>query len=567
MAGQPARQREAADLPTIDIPIAEGQHAQRTVNSDSSVPPKPPYVPPATFFDGSYADTVESEDGTIKISSYKPRGPLMLGWRFIYNLTMVLLDMIMMLVSCVVVLMIRPDIQTSVNAELNGAGRWAIPAFFCATWILALWAAQSYHRHTMGEGYGLYTKVLNAAVIFFVALCAIGYIFSIEFPRTLVVIAAILGGMLTMVERWMMRLALHRNRRKGEFNYRTVIVGSPKAIHEAIDTLGKDPGRAMGYSPIAVCPIASVRMESDPDAPQHLVPAEFIPQNSEEDSLPVLRLDSHLPQRARKIGAHALLVTDVMTRDSETLRTLSLGVESLGIELAVAASVADIAGGRMKLRNNSAMPILTASLPQYSWRTKLLKRVMDIVLSVFALVVTSPILIAVAIAVKTGDGGPVFYMQERIGQYGRPFKVYKFRSMRVNADKMDKELAAKAGVDHGILFKPKDDPRITKVGKFIRKTSLDEFPQFLNVLKGDMSIVGPRPQQQYEVDEYGTLYSARLLVKPGITGPWQISGRSDLSQEAAEYLDVSYVENWSITTDLAIMVKTVGVIFNGSGAY
>ncbi|MEK0279400.1 sugar transferase [Bifidobacterium mongoliense] len=128
-------------------------------------------------------------------------------------------------------------------------------------------------------------------------------------------------------------------------------------------------------------------------------------------------------------------------------------------------------------------------------------------------------------------------------------------------------LAEQTGADHGILFKPKNDPRVTPFGHFIRKTSLDEFPQFFNVFIGNMSLVGPRPQQRYEVEQYGTLYSSRLLVKPGITGLWQISGRSDLSQEEAEHLDVSYIQNWSITGDLAILLKTVSVVIRGTGSY
>ena len=171
------------------------------------------------------------------------------------------------------------------------------------------------------------------------------------------------------------------------------------------------------------------------------------------------------------------------------------------------------------------------------------------------------------IAIKLDDGGPVFFSQTRIGLHGRPFKMYKFRSMVTNAEELKKKLAEENGQSDRFIFKMKDDPRITKIGHFIRKTSLDEFPQFFNVLKGDMSLVGPRPALPEEVARYGSLYSARLLVKPGITGPWQVSGRSDLSQEQSEYLDVSYIENWSITGDLAILAKTVLVVFRGTGSY
>ncbi len=212
-------------------------------------------------------------------------------------------------------------------------------------------------------------------------------------------------------------------------------------------------------------------------------------------------------------------------------------------------------------------PVLLASLPQYTGAANVIKRLLDIIGSLCALIISSPILLGVAIAIKLDDGGPVFFSQTRIGLHGKPFKMYKFRSMVTNAEELKKKLAEETGQEDRFIFKMKDDPRITKVGHFIRKTSLDEFPQLYNVLKGDMSLVGPRPALPEEVARYGSLYSARLLVKPGITGPWQVSGRSDLSQEQSEYLDVSYIENWSIAGDLAILAKTVMVIFTGRGSY
>lgn len=249
------------------------------------------------------------------------------------------------------------------------------------------------------------------------------------------------------------------------------------------------------------------------------------------------------------------------------LHGMSLAIESLGMELALSVSLADISGHRLYLRNTTEQPVLLASLPQYTNSAYAVKRVLDIVCSALALIVFSPLLLGVAIAIKLDDGGPVFFSQTRIGLHGRPFKMYKFRSMVTNAEELKKKLAEESGQSDRFIFKMKDDPRITKIGHFIRKTSLDEFPQFFNVLKGDMSLVGPRPALPEEVVRYGSLYSARLLVKPGITGPWQVSGRSDLSQEQSEYLDVSYIENWSITGDLAILAKTVLVVFRGTGSY
>ena len=197
----------------------------------------------------------------------------------------------------------------------------------------------------------------------------------------------------------------------------------------------------------------------------------------------------------------------------------------------------------------------------------MVKRAVDIVGAIVGIVLFSPIMLIVAVLIKLTSPGPIIFCQERVGLHNRLFKMYKFRSMVTNAEELKKKLAEETGQEDRFIFKMKDDPRITKVGHFIRKTSLDEFPQFYNVLKGDMSLVGPRPALPEEVARYGSLYSARLLVKPGITGPWQVSGRSDLSQEQSEYLDVSYIENWSIAGDLAILAKTVMVIFTGRGSY
>lgn len=283
--------------------------------------------------------------------------------------------------------------------------------------------------------------------------------------------------------------------------------------------------------------------------------------------LKVIPFNSAFPRICESLGVQEVYVADVLSRDSEMLHGLSLAVESLGMELALAVSLADVNGHRLYLRNTMEQPVLLASLPQYTGAANVIKRLLDIIGSLCALIISSPILLGVAIAIKLDDGGPVFFSQTRIGLHGKPFKMYKFRSMVTNAEELKKKLAEETGQEDRFIFKMKDDPRITKVGHFIRKTSLDEFPQFYNVLKGDMSLVGPRPALPEEVARYGSLYSARLLVKPGITGPWQVSGRSDLSQEQSEYLDVSYIENWSIAGDLAILAKTVMVIFTGRGSY
>ena len=197
----------------------------------------------------------------------------------------------------------------------------------------------------------------------------------------------------------------------------------------------------------------------------------------------------------------------------------------------------------------------------------LVKRAMDIAGSIVGIIVTSPLMLLMCVIIKLTSPGPLIYKQERVGLHNQTFRMYKFRSMNVNAEAIKKQLAEEYGMEDRFVFKLKNDPRVTRIGHFIRKTSIDEIPQFFNVLKGDMSLVGPRPPLPEEVARYGTLYSARLLVKPGITGPWQVSGRSNLTQEQSEFVDVSYIQNWSLTGDIAILLKTVVAVVRGTGSY
>lgn len=371
--------------------------------------------------------------------------------------------------------------------------------------------------------------------------------------------------MLTIIERWLARRFLHRHRREGKgFGYPTIIIGSPESIHDTIVQLRNS--KSLGYIPIAVCPVKA-SAGNTPNAPRRLLSVPFTADDSDEAELIALPLDSHLPITAKYLKAQTVLIADVLTRDSETMRALSLAMESMGIELAQPASLADLSAAQLHFRSNPLMPVLTAQLTQYSTITRIFKRLSDIFFSLIAIIISSPIMLVVALLIKHEDGGPVFFRQQRIGIYGKPFTMYKFRSMNVNAEAIKKQLAEEYGMEDRFVFKLKNDPRVTRIGHFIRKTSIDEIPQFFNVLKGDMSLVGPRPPLPEEVARYGTLYSARLLVKPGITGPWQVSGRSNLTQEQSEFVDVSYIQNWSLTGDIAILLKTVVAVVRGTGSY
>ena len=212
------------------------------------------------------------------------------------------------------------------------------------------------------------------------------------------------------------------------------------------------------------------------------------------------------------------------------------------------------------------IPFLTFEKSEISLPWRIVKRSFDLLFSLTVMVLLSPVFLLIAIAVLISSGWPVFYSQKRIGLNGRPFKFYKFRSMVKGADKMLSDVENIHAKDH-VIFKNRQDPRVTPIGRILRKYSLDELPQFLNVLNNSMSVVGPRPALPHEVNVYNSIYERRLIAKPGITGPWQISGRSDLDLRTSVALDLNYLINWSFTRDLWIIVSTVGAIFKGKGAY
>ena len=536
-------------MQTQEIRIVTGHEQNHRAESKESTRQQLPYEP-ITFYNTSF------EESGKKRANHLCNAP---RWRFLFIFTIAVVDVISMLIAVVGVLLVNREAYTTIERYMPV---WAFIVLYCIVWLTCLVWRGTYHRHIMAEGYELYVDVLNATIATIVVFCFIVFMLHLDYPRTILLVAPIFGMVLALFGRLFLRLMLHRKREEGEYKYNTVIIGSSAGINSVLKLF--DANRNWGYRAVAICPIEKV-----PDRDDAYIMTDFVPEEgiAEKYAVQTVPLNSNFPRKLQQIGVQEVFVADVLDRDSKLLHGIALAIESLGMELALSVALADVAGHRLYLHNTTEQPILLASLPQYRATTFLLKRIFDIVLSSLALIISSPIMLGVAIAIKLDDGGPIFFKQTRIGLHGRRFQMYKFRSMVTNAEEVKKKLMQETGQTDRFIFKMKDDPRITRVGRFIRRTSLDEFPQFLNVLKGDMSMVGPRPALPEEVARYGSLYSARLLVKPGITGPWQISGRSDLTEEQSEYLDVSYIENWSITGDIAILIKTVWVVIRGTGAY
>jgi exopolysaccharide biosynthesis polyprenyl glycosylphosphotransferase len=268
----------------------------------------------------------------------------------------------------------------------------------------------------------------------------------------------------------------------------------------------------------------------------------------------------------RRCAADSVAVLGCPELDAVKLRALAWELEKTGTDLCVAPALLDVAGPRTTVRPVAGLTLLHVDHPQLTGPRLVMKELFDRSVAGLALVLLAPVLATLALAIRLSDPGPALFTQIRVGKEGRSFRIYKFRTMVVDAERRKGELVASNDSD-GVLFKMRRDPRVTAVGERLRRWSVDELPQLVNVFRGEMSLVGPRPALPAEAAMYAEHVRRRLVVKPGLTGLWQVNGRSDLSWEESVRLDLRYVENWSFAMDLQILWKTISVIFRGSGAY
>ena len=268
----------------------------------------------------------------------------------------------------------------------------------------------------------------------------------------------------------------------------------------------------------------------------------------------------------KRLDADTVAVASSSLTDGEALRRMSWDLETTGATLVVSPGLVEVGGPRLAVRPVGGLPLLHLEHPRFTGVRRLIKEVYDPVVAFVALLVLSPLLIGIAIAIKLDSRGPVLFRQVRVGEMGRPFTILKFRTMVPDAEQRRHEIEH-LDIGAGPLFKVHSDPRVTRVGSWLRRTSLDELPQLINVVSGRMSLVGPRPHLPAELEVLGKDVARRLFVKPGLTGLWQVSGRSDLDWEQSVRLDLRYVENWTLTWDIYIMWKTVKVMVRKSGAY
>ena len=413
-------------------------------------------------------------------------------------------------------------------------------------WPVLLHATGAHAERVFGTGSDEYRAVGTAGFALLAVAGFVSYAADLDLSRALVVVAVPALTLVTLLGRFAARCALRGLRAQGRCTKRVVVVGRGTAALELVDRLRRE--HFAGLEVVAAC--------VTPDDRDRVASTAGIPVGGLDD---VVTLAGHL-------DADTIAVTSASETASQYLRSLSWQLEGTGIELLVAPGLIEVAGPRLHIRPFEGLPLLSVEQPRFEGWQRVVKGGLDRAVAALALVLLAPALLAIALAVKVTSPGPVLYRQERVGVNGQVFTMLKFRSMVVDADRQVDALKAQ-NISDGLLFKMRVDPRVTPVGRVLRRLSLDELPQLLNVLGGSMSLVGPRPPLPGEVARYDTSVSRRLLVKPGLTGLWQISGRSDLPWEEAVRLDLRYVENWSLAMDLLILVKTVRAVVSSSGAY
>ena len=399
-------------------------------------------------------------------------------------------------------------------------------------WLLALAASGAYltwPKRLEGPSYG---APIRATVKLVATLAVASLALQLDLSRAYLAFAIPLGLLALLFVRLVCRAWIYGHRTRGRYIRRALVVGTPERVAELAHAFAE---RA---APVAVDVVATTGIEN--------------------------AKGSHLRSLVAEHRVDIVVLTE--EREGANVRQLLWDIEGVGAVVWLSTDVPELAAPRAAYHPIERLPIIEVEPADRSISRRRAKRAFDIVLSAIALVILLPVILFVALLIKLDSPGPVFFRQSRIGRDGETFGIVKLRTMRVNAEA---ELAGLLDRNEGAgpLFKMKDDPRVTRVGGFLRRTSIDELPQLWNVLKGDMSLVGPRPPLPSEVAEYDDPSHRRLIVKPGMTGLWQVSGRSDLTWEQGVRLDLFYVENWSVPGDIRILIQTVGVVLRPNGAY
>lgn len=426
-----------------------------------------------------------------------------------------------------------------------GSGYLIVSSLLPLAWVAAVALSKGYDPRYFGTGPDEFRSLLRSGVGLTAAVAMASYVTKTEIARGFVVLAIPVMCAAALFLRYALRKDLHRHRVRGRCMHRVLVVGHSVPAATLCEHLESRP--TDGFRVVATCRPRAEQVTDGPLLADELDAADIL----------------------AAADRHAVEVVAIAT-DPElvghSLRRLSWALEQRGIELIVSPGIIEVAGPRISVRPVAGLSLLHLERPSVSGGPHLMKAVFDRIIALGMITLLSPLLIGLALAVWLSSPGSVLFRQQRVGRAGAEFTMLKFRSMYADAEQRLGDLYALSD-GNGVIFKMRDDPRMTPFGRWIRRFSLDELPQLFNVLRGEMSLVGPRPPLSEEVALYAADDSRRMLVKPGITGLWQVSGRSDLSWDESVRLDLRYVDNWSMTLDLLILWKTVRAVIYGAGAY
>jgi exopolysaccharide biosynthesis polyprenyl glycosylphosphotransferase len=409
--------------------------------------------------------------------------------------------------------------------------------------VASLGLTRAYERRFLYVGTDEYQRVIRAGIGLTATSALVAYAFEIPLARGYMVIALPVATLTCVVARFLLRKRLHRRRGRGEALKRVVVVGHELAVIHITRQLRRE--RYHGLKVVGAC---------------------LPPGHDGDVGIPVHGTFDDVANAVVTTNADTVVVLSCPELDGHALRRLAWQLERDDIDLIVASSLIDVAGDRTTIRPVDGLPMLHVDHPRLTGGPRIVKEIFDRIGAVALLVALSPLIGLIALLIKRNSPGPVLFRQVRVGRNGREFVIYKFRTMYLDAEARLADLRHLNEHD-GVLFKMRNDPRVTPIGRWLRRVSLDELPQLFNVVLGHMSLVGPRPPLPEEVAAYPDDARRRLAVKPGMTGLWQVSGRSDLPWEEAVRLDLRYVENWTLSLDLVILLRTLTAVSRGSGAY
>jgi exopolysaccharide biosynthesis polyprenyl glycosylphosphotransferase len=468
------------------------------------------------------------------------------GWLTAYARSLMLIDFGAVLLAAALALWVRFG---GVDERVGGVPYYAVVVVITVLWMLVLGMSRCYEPRFLGSGPEEYRRVFNASIRLTAVVAFLAYSLKLDIARGFVAIALPVGAVLLLLGRWGSRRGLHLARLRGEAMHRVLVLGRLDDVSSLSAQLDREP--LAGLQVVGACVAGA---------------GEGRELSVGGRAVPVVGSLADVRGALAAVRADTLAVAASPGVTAEALRRLSYELEGTGVDLLVAPALTNVTGSRISIRPVAGLPLLHVDEPELTGARKLVKGVFDRLISALLVVGLAPLLVGVALAVRVSSPGPVLFTQTRVGRDGELFSVRKFRSMY---DDAEARLAALRDLNEhdGVLFKMRNDPRVTRVGRFLRRYSLDELPQLLNVLRGEMSLVGPRPPLPSEVERYQGHAHRRLLVKPGITGLWQVSGRSDLSWDDAVRLDLEYVENWSLGMDLLVLARTVMTVLSGKGAY